>query len=275
MVENRAGKQMQPHATLRNLCNNSRFYVLAGTLLIALGLAAALRLAIDDSQLYVIRLEQLYGFMAIAYWYAALLISPLSKLWSTSRAMAFLTFTRRGIGVSAAGLACAHLVVALWGQLGGLGSLGLLPSQFIWALLLGIFATLVLLVMAATSFDKVVKFMTYRRWKLLHRLGYLGGIAVILHVWLIGTHIEYSAVQIAAFVALIILFGLEAWRLAKALSGRYSLMQKDVLVTVTVCIWIMLSGALYLVPSLIAPYHGERRTAQPGQPSLHIHGGTR
>src|SRR5690606_14648817 len=79
-------------------------------------------------------------------------------------------FARRSIGVSAFYFASLHGGIALWGQLGGFDQLKLLPDLFRWSLLSGAVAYAVLFVLAATSFDKVVSYLTFKWWKWLHRI---------------------------------------------------------------------------------------------------------
>jgi sulfoxide reductase heme-binding subunit YedZ len=251
--------------TLRNLPNNYRFYVLLTSFLLSILVACWLRGQITSDQLFYIRTEQVYGFIAIVYLYVALVISPLSKLVGERGWMKNLLFARRGIGVSAAYFATLHAVVALWGQIGGLSALALLPDRFVWAFGYGAVALAVLFVMAATSFDKVVKYMTYSRWKLLHRLIYLGGILIILHVWMVGTHVAYGWAQLAAFVPISLFFGLEAWRVVSSTAKRYPEFKRlDYFVTLVLCIWLFWSGLLLTLPALVQNYHSQHHTGHEG-----------
>ncbi len=244
--------------TIKNLPNNLRFYVLCFTLLISLVAVGILRLTISSDQLFYIRLEQVYGFISVVYLYIALCISPLSKIVGERGSMKQVIFARRAIGVSSAYFATLHISVALWGQIGGLNGLGLLPNRFKISFALGAVAFFILLAMAATSFDKVIKFMTLSRWKWLHRLIYGGLILIILHVWMIGTHVAYTGVQIAAFIALSIFFGLESYRVVLKISSTYQRLQsKRYFVSLLVVSWLFWSGLLYAMPSLVKNYHSE------------------
>lgn len=242
------------------LLNNSRFYVLAMTFFLSLTVAAWLRLEIANDQLFYIRLQQVFGLLCILYWYVALIISPLGYLIGKQR-LSHLAFSRRAIGVSAFYFAALHAVVALWGQLGGPGQLQYLPSLFQWSLLAGTLALAILLIMAATSLDKVVQFMTLRRWKWLHRLVYAGGILAVLHVWSVGTHLAYSGVQLAAFAALVVLSGLETFRAVKLFVKKYPEFQsKDYFATLFLSIWLIWIVLIMLIPALVQNYHS-RHTA--------------
>lgn len=237
------------------LLYNLRFYILITSLLGSVMLVAWMRSTIASDQLFLIRTQQIFGLCSVALWYMALIISPLSYVFGKER-MAHLVFARRGIGVSAAYFALLHGMIALFGQLGGIQQLVLLPTLFKWSLLAGAIAFIILLVMAATSFDVVIRRMTYRRWKLLHRLGYIGGVLAVFHIWSIGAHIAYSATQIAALGALIILSGLETYRVVIILARKYpELKSKDYFITLLVTIWLFWVVIIIAIPGIIKNYH--------------------
>ena len=228
------------------------------SLLMSFVVFAALRIATVSDQLWLIRVEQTFGLFAVTYLYIALLISPLSYVVGKGR-LRHVIFARRGIGVSAAYFALLHGAVALWGQLGGLVALGYLPSFFQWSLVFGVVGLAVLLVMAATSFDAVISRMTYRRWKWLHRCIYVGSILILLHVWMVGTHVSYGFVQLAGFLALALLFGLEAWRIAGTLARRFAELQpKEYFAVVAVSLWVVGLALLVSLPVVVQNYHSTR-----------------
>lgn len=238
-----------------SLLDNSRFYILATSFLLSVALFAYVRLQIPSDQLLFIRMQQLCGLLCIFYWYIALVISPIGYIIGKQRTKK-MEFARRAIGVSAFYFAFLHATIAVWGQLGGLGQLQYLPALFKWSLLGGAIALAVLAIMAATSFDKVVAFMTFRRWKWLHRLGYAGGILAVLHIWTIGTHLSYDGVQLAAFIALAVLSGLELVRVTKLLNKKYLHFHKDEMVVLFICLWGLVIVLLLSVPLLVKNYHG-------------------
>lgn len=237
------------------LLSNSRFYVLVSSVLISIAVLAWLRLQISSDQLFYIRLQQVFGLLCVMYWYVALVISPIGYVIGKQH-VRHLEFARRAIGVSAAYFALLHGTVALLGQLGGVGQLTYLPSLFKWSLLGGLIALIILLIMASTSFDRVVKFMTFKRWKLLHRLVYIGGILAVLHIWSIGTHMAYTNIQWAAFVALVVLSGLETFRATTLFAKKHPEFQsKDYFVTLFVSIWLLWVVLIAAIPTLIENYH--------------------
>jgi sulfoxide reductase heme-binding subunit YedZ len=244
-----------------SLLDNMRFYILASSVLLSVAVVSWLRLHIAGDQLVYIRAEQFFGLLCILYWYLALVISPLGYVIGKQR-LTGLTFARRAIGVSAAYFALLHMAVSFWGQLGGFAGISLMPSYFRWSLLGGIIALLILAAMAATSFDAVIRFMTFKRWKLLHQLVYIGGILAVLHVWSIGTHLSYSGVQIAAFVALAVISGLETYRTVKLLAKRFAkLQQEDYFTALFLGVWAVIIAAILLLPLLMQSYHGKHHTA--------------
>lgn len=237
-----------------HLLNNSRFYILACSLLVSISVFAWLRLSIDSDQLLLIRSQQVYGLIALAFWYVALIISPLGYVIGKHR-IKHVEFSRRAIGVSAFYFAFLHTMIALFGQLGGLERIQYLPDLFKWSLFSGAIALFVLGVMAATSFDRVIRFMTFRKWKWLHRLVYIAGVLVILHIWIIGTHLAYREMQIIGFIALALLSGLEVLRIAKQVNKKRSLLNRSELAAATLAVWSVILILIVALPFWVQNFH--------------------
>ena len=243
---------------LAKLFSNSRFYILVSSVLVSLLLLSWLRMHLTGDRLYYIRLGQVFGLTSILYWYVAIILSPLSKITGPRFGMPYLLFARRAIGVSAAYFAVLHAYLAFFQEAGGFAGVFLLPSRFLWSLLFAVTALGILVLLAATSFDKVIMKMTFPRWKAMQRLIYIGGVLAVLHVWLTGTHIAYPGVQWAAFAALWVLFGLESWRIVKALAKKFeSLAQRELMVMLFVSMWIIFSGLLVVLPKVAINFHSE------------------
>lgn len=236
------------------MLNNSRFYILVMSILLSMAVVGFLRITIISDQLFYIRTQQVFGLLGVMYWYTAIIISPVGYIIGKQR-MKKWEFARRAIGVSAFYFVLLHGVIALWGQLGGLAELQYLPAMFKWSLAAGAFAFGVLLVMALTSFDAVVKFMTYQKWKWLHRLVYIAGVLALIHIWTVGTHLAYSQVQIVAFVALVILAGLELYRSVHKVNDTYLHLNKSEAVTLFISSWAVVAVLLLATPALIKNYH--------------------
>ena len=239
------------------LLDNSRFYILTAGVLASFILVGLLRVNFESDQLYYIRLQQVMGAVSLVFWYIALLISPLTFIFG-KKALRHVVYARRAIGVLAAYYALLHLCIALWGQLGGIAQLGRLPDLIQTSLVLGGVATLVLIIMAGTSFDVVVKRMTFTRWKLLHRLTYAAFVLVVLHIWTIGTHVTYSTVQYAALVALLLLAGLESYRILMSIDKKWHFIEGrgGALLLVIVCM-AMWFAFITSIPRLFDNYHSK------------------
>lgn len=239
------------------LTHNLRFYILMSSLLISVVMVAWLRVSIESEQLFLIRTQQVFGLCGVLLWYVALIISPMGYVFGKER-ISYMLFARRAIGVSAAYFVLLHGAIALFGQLGGVQQITLLPNIFKWSLLSGAVAGLILLVMAATSFDAVIRRMTYKRWKLLHRLGYMGGLLAVVHIWSVGTHLAYSGIQFAAFIALVVLSGLESYRVTTVVAKKHSdLKSKDYFATLLVAIWALWIVIILAIPGLVENYHSQ------------------
>ena len=245
-----------PSATTYSLANNSRFYILLSTILLSIFIAAALRMTVLSDQLFVIRLQQTFGLLCILYWYLALIISPLGYVIGKHR-LKRLEFARRAIGVSAAYFAILHALIALFGQLGGLSGVATLSPLFQWSLAAGLFGVVVLTLMAATSFDKVIEVMTFRRWKWLHRFTYAGGVLAVLHVWSVGSHAGYGVTQILALVGLGLLAGLEMFRITTLMSKKSNTTWSTERFNGTfLLLWAVIVFLIAIIPKYVDSYRG-------------------
>jgi len=246
-------KAVKPRKTF-SLLDNSRFYILMFSAVLSIAVFAWLRLSIESDQLLYIRAQQAYGFICLGYLYIAMIISPLGHIIGKQH-MGHVNFARRAIGVSAFYFALLHALIALFGQLGGLEQIQYLPDLFKWSLLGGAFGLIVLGLMVLTSFDKAIQFMTFRKWKWLHRLVYAAGIFIILHVWMIGTHLAYTWVQIVGFVAVGLLLGLEILRMISLANKKRFHMSRSEVGGIAFTIWIVVMVLLFAMPYAIQNYH--------------------
>lgn len=251
-----------------SLLNNSRFYVLVSSFLISILVISWFRIQIQSDQLFYIRSQQVFGLLAVLYWYIALMISPIGYVIGKHRMVRF-EFARRGIGVSAFYFALLHGSIAFWRQLGGFGQLQYLPSLTRWSILAGLVAFVILSMMAATSLDKVIDFMTYRRWKWLHRLGYIGGVLVLLHIWSLGTHMAYVGLQRGAFILLALLGALELFRTIKIVNQKHLHLRRAEAAALLFSAWVLVITAILLLPQFVPTYH----TQHPNHGSDGLHEG--
>jgi DMSO/TMAO reductase YedYZ heme-binding membrane subunit len=251
-----------------SLLDNSRFYVLSITVFISLILYCGLRIFIVDSRLRGIRLQQLYGLCAVLYWYVLMVMSAGSKVIDPKKWVPPVLFTRRALGVSVAYFAVLHFYIAITEQLDGWHGIWLLPMKFRFAVLFGFLTLLTLVVMAALSIDKVVALLKFRYWKILGRVSYIAGMLIILHVWIIGTHVASVLLQLVTFQMLALLFGLEAWRFGKSLNKS---MSKRKALTIGVIVWLVLTGGLLVMRAFVPSYSNNHTKHLEAGTAIHAH----
>ena len=116
---------------------------------------------------------------------------------------------RRTVGVATFVYACVHLLCYAWFDQGfDLTDIGrdILKRPFIW---LGFSAWVLMLPLAATSFNTAIRWLGGRRWQALHRLVYVAALLSVLHFfWMRTGKNDFAEVWVYAAV----LIGLMAWR---------------------------------------------------------------
>ncbi len=199
---------------MSELFRNSRFYVLAASLLFSCVVYVFVLSFVRSDQLQIIRLNQIYGLTSLILLYFALLAGPVCYVFSGLSFKKQYLHARRAIGVAAFYFGVLHTWLAFFGQLGGFEGLGFLSANYITAIGLGIIALFILMLLAVTSFDAVITKMTFPNWKLLHRFVYIAGILILIHALMLGTHFSNlsSVIPQVFFVMLAVLFILEANR---------------------------------------------------------------
>jgi len=101
--------------------------------------------------------------------------------------------------------------------------------------------------MAATSFDFVIAKMTFKKWKLLHRLIYLAGIFILIHALLLGTHFRDLSETIPQimFIAVFFLLILEGLRIDFFMQKKFPNLPKFGLTYVL--LMLIFGAALYYI----------------------------
>ena len=140
------------------------------------------------------------GQRALRFLLLTLAATPVRRLTG----WAVLLRHRRLLGLTAASYALMHLLVyAVLDQ-------GLLWSQIVEDILkrpfitVGMAAFVLLLPLAATSFDAAIRRLGARRWQALHRLVYLAtGLAVLHFWWKVKADTAEPAIYLAVFVLLL------------------------------------------------------------------------
>ena len=116
---------------------------------------------------------------------------------------------RRTVGVATFVYACVHLLCYAWFDQGlDLTDIGrdILKRPFIW---LGFSAWVLMLPLAATSFNTAIRWLGGKRWQALHRLVYVAALLSVLHFfWMRTGKNNFAEVWVYAAV----LIGLMAWR---------------------------------------------------------------
>ena len=119
------------------------------------------------------------GWWTLTFLLITLTVTPLRRVagWN------WLLRLRRMLGLYAFFYACLHFTTYIWlDQFFDLASIGkdIVKRPFITV---GFTAFVLLLPLAATSTNAMVKRLGSRRWQLLHRLVYAIGICGVLHFW--------------------------------------------------------------------------------------------
>jgi sulfoxide reductase heme-binding subunit YedZ len=150
----------------------------------------------------VATLEHALGLTALQFLIAALAVTPLREITGVN-----LLRVRRMLGLMAFWYAVMH--VAVWVSL---------DRQFDWAritadlfkrpyIIVGMVAFLMLVPLAATSFDSAIRRMGPVAWRRLHRLAYPASLLAAAHfVWLVKAWPPEPLIYGAAVIALV------AWR---------------------------------------------------------------
>ncbi len=210
---------------MSDLFRNIRFYILVFSVVLSFTLNVIIVTTIPDGQLQTIRLNQIYGLVSVTYLYFALLAGPFVYMFPDFSWGKQYLKARRALGVSSFYFAALHGVIAFFGQLGGFTGISFLTTNYVLALSSSFIALIILFFQAITSFDAVIKKMTFPRWKILQRFVYVAGILVLIHMLLLGTHYQEisSLIPMITFVALAFLFFLEALRVDAFLQKKFSL----------------------------------------------------
>ena len=116
---------------------------------------------------------------------------------------------RRTVGVATFLYACVHLLCYAWFDQGFAledMSKDILKRPFIW---LGFSAWVLMLPLAATSFNAAIRWLGGRRWQALHRLVYAAALLSVLHFfWMRAGKNNFTEVWVYA----VILASLMVWR---------------------------------------------------------------
>jgi len=211
---------------MKELFNNIRFYILLFSITFSVGIYFFITSStITSTQTQIIRLEQIYALTAVIYLYLALLAGPFCYTFPAFPLKVEYLKARRALGVSAFYFALIHAWVAFFGQLGGFAGIPFLNDRYLLALTCSLIALLILSLLAATSFDAVIKKITFPRWKFLQRFVYLSGILILIHALMLGTHFSdlSETIPLLLFFFIGFLFILEGQRIDVYLHKKINL----------------------------------------------------
>lgn len=124
---------------------------------------------------------------------------------------------RRLLGLLTFGYACLHLLCYAWFDMGlewaDIGQdIGKRPF-----ILVGFSAFILLLALAATSFNRAIRWLGAARWQALHRAVYAVAVLAVLHFWWMRSGKKNGQEVLVYGGILLFLLG---WRLIRSSSGR-------------------------------------------------------
>ena len=141
------------------------------------------------------------GLMALVFLMLTLAVTPLRKITGLNWLISF----RRMLGLYAFFYACAHFLIFFSLDRGFSVSSTLheiIKRKYLW---LGITGLLVMVPLAVTSTNAMIKRLGGKRWRMLHRLAYVATVAGVIHYYM---QVKADVRQPLVFAAvLVILLG--------------------------------------------------------------------
>ena len=142
-----------------------------------------------------------------------LAVTPLRQLTGAAELVRF----RRMLGLYAFFYATLHLLAYAWFDMGfDWGDIvhDIPKRPFVLA---GFAAFVLMIPLAATSFNRAMKALGGRRWKALHRLVYAVAVIALLHFWWMRAG-KHDFAEPMAYIAIVsVLLGWRAWRRARGM----------------------------------------------------------
>jgi methionine sulfoxide reductase heme-binding subunit len=165
-------------------------------LLWLLGRAVALRLGADPVE----TIQKVTGLAALSFLLGSLAVTPLRRLTGWGG----LILLRRSLGLVAFGYAVLHaLSYFVFDQALSPSGIAADVVKHPWVLA-GFSAFLLLVPLAVTSTDRMVRRLGGRRWQRLHRLVYVAAILAVLHfLWLVKRDVTLPLYFLVALIILL------------------------------------------------------------------------
>ncbi len=148
-------------------------------------------------------LTRLYGLSALLGLFVVLTPGLIKAFFPRFGWNPLLINARAALGLSVFFFMALHAFLAFTRNLDGkFTALQFLSTRHQVALVASSLALVVFIAMALTSSEKAIRWMTFTKWKRLHRLIYIATILVIFHAFLIGSHF----VDIAKPLPLVVIY---------------------------------------------------------------------
>ena len=190
--------------TLQHWTHGIRFYIAIGIGLLTFETWVWAAAEYGGSNLFAIRLEEAYAWIAVSLLVTAVSIGPVCRVFKRLPGKQLAYDARRLLGIGAAWFSTLHVAIA-YKSLFEFANPLKIPVEYQRAFLVGTIASLILLAMAFTSFNAAMRRMG-PWWFRLHRFVYLAVLSVMLHAFMIGSHAAKSNLILAfAIVAGVIL----------------------------------------------------------------------
>ena len=164
------------------------------------------------------------GMLTLVFLCLTLAITPLRKIFGVNELVKF----RRMLGLFAFFYGCLHLLTYVWFDrefklLSVVQDVGQRPF-----ILAGMTAFVLMVPLAITSTNQMVKRLGGRRWARLHRLIYVAAIAGVVHFWLLVKSDTSLPLTFAFLVLFLLVYrGLLKYAPARAASQNTSLFPRD------------------------------------------------
>lgn len=163
-----------------------RLYIALASVLVTIEANWWVHSVYGNSSTAAIRLQEIFAWTSLGLILATLAIGPLCKILPTLPGKSILRDARRMLGISAAWFACWHVGISYIYQF-QLANPFNLPIIYQRAFAVGLVALLILIALAATSFDAAFRKLGIW-WFRLHRLIYLSVLLILFHAFNIGVH---------------------------------------------------------------------------------------
>lgn len=215
--------------------------------------------SIPPSYSRALLLTEWYGFISLSFLYYTLLVGPLYRAFPF---LPYRTYAYRllsAFGILALYFALLHGAIGFFELFLGFAGLPYLTAIQISGMGAGLLGLLVLALLGGTSFEIFMR-MLGPWWKRLHRLAYLGGVAIIAHVLIAGMHFMslLNWVALTWTLLLIVLLGLHAYNLKPLLAAKVPVLPARAWGFV---LGMLLIGILYGLYMLHAYVHGAHQHA--------------